>query len=186
MLNRSEQKQVFLKYDRKMNEEAIKMSAKVNELGPKEFVDYFYSQMDKMLLSYNKELDMSKQMWNTTKIYDEYNKQYNLPANIEKAYEHDNVENKVRSIITGEGRKFVKRAPLESAHVYEEEIDQPLRKEWAHGGSSDVRNNHVDADGQARRIGDNFDVSGKDVQAPGKFGDPAEDIHCSCYIIIIK
>lgn len=186
MLNRAEQKQTFLKYDREMNEKSITIAAKVEELKPIELVNYYYAQMDKMLLSYNNDLDMSKEMWDTKTVYNEYNEAYNLKDGVTAAYGHDNAENKVRSIVNGEGRKLIKRAPLESAKLYEAEIEQPLRKEWQHGGSSDVRNNHVDADAQARRIGDDFDVSGKSVKAPGAFGDPAEDIHCSCYMVVIK
>lgn len=186
MVNAAEQKQLYLKYSREVSEEALIISGKVSELTAPQLVKYYYSRMDNILTNYNTALEMSSTMWNTSKIYEEYNKQYNLPSGIEEAYKLDNAENKVRSIIDGEGKRVIKRAPLESAKVYETEIQQPLRKEWRHGGSDDVRNNHVDADGQVRRIGDKFNVSGKEVQAPGGFGKPEEDIYCSCYITVIK
>ncbi len=45
------------------------------------------------------------------------------------------------------------------------------------------RDHHRELDGQIRDVDDDFEVGGMTVEAPGMFGDPAEDCNCRCCLL---
>lgn len=61
-----------------------------------------------------------------------------------------------------------------------------MKKRWVSSLSSKTRDTHRKLDGQTVGIDEEFkSKSGRKAQAPGKFGDPAEDINCRCTMISI-
>lgn len=64
------------------------------------------------------------------------------------------------------------------------QLGDMMEKVWRHDGPKNPRETHVAADGQVADENGMFHVSGYTVDAPGNFGDPAEDCNCLCYIDI--
>lgn len=73
-------------------------------------------------------------------------------------------------------------ASLESAKVLGE--DGPAFKTWLTAGDENVRDSHVDADGQTVKIDEPFSVGGFPLDHPGDFlGPDSEVINCRCTLI---
>jgi hypothetical protein len=64
------------------------------------------------------------------------------------------------------------------------EIGDILEKVWIHDAPKTPRPHHLAADGQVADENGMFHVGGYTVEAPGMFGDPAEDVNCLCSIDI--
>lgn len=56
-------------------------------------------------------------------------------------------------------------------------------KQWDSTLDGNTRTNHRILDGQIREIDEPFEVGGMEVDAPGYFGDPAEDCNCRCAVL---
>jgi len=56
-------------------------------------------------------------------------------------------------------------------------------KEWLTSGDERVRDDHVSADGQVRRVREDFDVGGEKLPAPGQGGSAGNVINCRCTTI---
>lgn len=56
-------------------------------------------------------------------------------------------------------------------------------KQWDSTLDGNTRTNHRLLDGQIREIDEPFEVGGMEVDAPGYFGDPAEDCNCRCAVL---
>ena len=56
-------------------------------------------------------------------------------------------------------------------------------KQWDSTLDGNTRNLHRLLDGQIREIDEPFEVGGRKVEAPGMFGDPAEDCNCRCCLL---
>ena len=59
-----------------------------------------------------------------------------------------------------------------------------LKREWLSAGDSEVRESHMQADGQLRPMGEPFDVGGAKLLRPGDPSAPADEtINCRCTVI---
>lgn len=56
-------------------------------------------------------------------------------------------------------------------------------KQWDSTLDGRTRATHRELDGQIRELDEPFEIHGKKAQAPGYFGDPAEDCNCRCYAL---
>ena len=56
-------------------------------------------------------------------------------------------------------------------------------KQWDASLDGKTRDTHRELDGQIRDVDDDFEVGGMTVEAPGMFGDPAEDCNCRCCLL---
>ena len=56
-------------------------------------------------------------------------------------------------------------------------------KQWDATLDGKTRKNHRKLDGQWVEVGEYFEVGGRKVEAPGKFGRPEEDINCRCILL---
>ena len=56
-------------------------------------------------------------------------------------------------------------------------------KQWDSTLDGNTRDLHRLLDGQIREIDEPFEVGGRKVEAPGMFGDPAEDCNCRCCLL---
>ena len=56
-------------------------------------------------------------------------------------------------------------------------------KQWDATLDGHTRDHHRELDGQIRDVDDDFEVGGMTVEAPGMFGDPAEDCNCRCCLL---
>lgn len=105
--------------------------------------------------------------------------EYDIKKGFAQAHKNED-GSRVANIGKLESQLMFQRTPYETALTLPYRVD----KIWNHGGSTTPRSTHVKADGQRRDVADDFKVGGKDVEAPGKFNDPAEDIYCSCFLTI--
>lgn len=56
-------------------------------------------------------------------------------------------------------------------------------KQWDAALDDRTRETHRMLDGQIRELDESFEVNGKKADAPGMFGDPAEDCNCRCALL---
>ena len=56
-------------------------------------------------------------------------------------------------------------------------------KQWDATLDGHTRDHHRELDGQIRDVDDDFEVGGMTVEAPGMFGDPADDCNCRCCLL---
>ncbi len=56
-------------------------------------------------------------------------------------------------------------------------------KQWDATLDGHTRDHHRELDGQIRDVDDDFEVGGMTVEAPGMFGDLAEDCNCRCCLL---
>ena len=56
-------------------------------------------------------------------------------------------------------------------------------KQWDATLDGDTRPTHRQLDGQSRELDEPFEADGKQADAPGMFGDPAEDCNCRCAVL---
>lgn len=67
------------------------------------------------------------------------------------------------------------------AYAAAAEAGVKLKKQWLTARDDEVRESHMDMDGQERSIGEEFDSpDGGSAQHPGDFGVAEEDINCRC------
>jgi len=68
-------------------------------------------------------------------------------------------------------------------HILAYEQAEVQGKQWLTSGDERVRDDHVSADGQVRRVREDFDVGGEKLPAPGQGGSPGNVINCRCTTI---
>lgn len=56
-------------------------------------------------------------------------------------------------------------------------------KQWDSTLDGKTRDSHRKLDGQIRELDEDFEVDGMKAEAPGMFGDPAEDCNCRCALL---
>lgn len=56
-------------------------------------------------------------------------------------------------------------------------------KQWDASLDGKTRDSHRKLDGQIRELDEDFEVDGMTAEAPGMFGDPAEDCNCRCALL---
>lgn len=94
----------------------------------------------------------------------------------QKAY-----NNSIR-IARTEGHRIQNASALDAMHAAKSK-GADIVKQWDSTLDGRTRDNHGLLDGQIREIDEPFEVGGKMADAPGMFGDPAEDCNCRCCLL---
>lgn len=98
----------------------------------------------------------------------------NTPFN--KAY-----NNSIR-IARTEGHRVQAQSALDAQYKAKEK-GADIVKQWDASLDGRTRPTHRQLDGQIREIDEPFEVAGMKADAPGMFGDPAEDCNCRCALL---
>ncbi|MGD6877845.1 phage minor head protein [Bacillus infantis] len=98
----------------------------------------------------------------------------NTPFN--KAY-----NNAIR-IARTEGHRIQTQAALDSMDKAKSK-GADVVKQWDSTLDGKTRDTHRKLDGQIRELDEPFEVDGMEADAPGMFGDPAEDCNCRCALL---
>ena len=94
----------------------------------------------------------------------------------QKAY-----NNSIR-IARTEGHRIQVQSALDAQHVAKSK-GADIVKQWDATLDGATRENHRLLDGQIREVDETFEVGGRKIEAPGMFGDPAEDCNCRCCLL---
>lgn len=94
----------------------------------------------------------------------------------QKAY-----NNSIR-IARTEGHRIQVQSALDAQHVAKSK-GADIVKQWDANLDGATREHHQMLDGQIREVDEPFEVGGRKVEAPGMFGDPAEDCNCRCCLL---
>lgn len=94
----------------------------------------------------------------------------------QKAY-----NNSIR-IARTEGHRIQVQSALDAQHVAKSK-GADIVKQWDATLDGATREHHQMLDGQIREVDEPFEVGGRKVEAPGMFGDPAEDCNCRCCLL---
>lgn len=86
---------------------------------------------------------------------------------------------RAKTIVRTEGHR-VQQASAMDAQIAAKEKGADVVKQWDSTLDGRTRTTHRHLDGQIREIDEPFEVGGMKAQAPGYFGDPAEDCNCRC------
>ena len=86
---------------------------------------------------------------------------------------------RAKTIVRTEGHR-VQQASAMDAQRAAKEKGADVVKQWDSTLDGRTRTTHRQLDGQIREIDEPFEVGGMKAQAPGYFGDPAEDCNCRC------
>lgn len=86
---------------------------------------------------------------------------------------------RAKTIVRTEGHR-VQQASAMDAQRAAKEKGADVVKQWDSTLDGRTRTPHRHLDGQIREIDEPFEVGGMKAQAPGYFGDPAEDCNCRC------
>lgn len=81
-----------------------------------------------------------------------------------------------------EGHRIQNASALDAMHAAKSK-GADIVKQWDSTLDGRTRDNHRLLDGQIREIDEPFEVSGLKADAPGMFGDPAEDCNCRCCLL---
>lgn len=90
--------------------------------------------------------------------------------------------NKTYRIARTEGHRVTSEAKLNSMQRAKNQ-GADVVKQWDATLDGKTRKNHRKLDGQWVEIDEYFEVGGRKVKAPGKFGRPEEDINCRCILL---
>lgn len=90
--------------------------------------------------------------------------------------------NKSYRIARTEGHRVTAEAKLKSMEKAKKQ-GADVVKQWDSTLDGKTRKNHRKLDGQWVEVDDYFEVNGRRVKAPGKFGRPEEDINCRCILL---
>lgn len=90
--------------------------------------------------------------------------------------------NKSYRIARTEGHRVTAEAKLVSMQKAKNQ-GADVVKQWDATLDGKTRKNHRKLDGQWVEIDEYFEVGGRKVKAPGKFGRPEEDINCRCILL---
>ena len=94
----------------------------------------------------------------------------------QKAY-----NNSIR-IARTEGHRIQVQSALDAQHVAKSK-GADIVKQWDATLDGATREHHQMLDGQIREVDEPFEVANFKVEAPGMFGDPAEDCNCRCCLL---
>ena len=81
-----------------------------------------------------------------------------------------------------EGHRITAEAKLNSMEKAKKQ-GADVVKQWDASLDGKTRKNHRKLDGQWVEVDDYFEVGGRKVKAPGKFGKADEDINCRCILL---
>lgn len=90
--------------------------------------------------------------------------------------------NKSYRIARTEGHRVTAEAKLLSSKKAKDQ-GADVVNQWDATLDGKTRKNHRKLDGQWVEVGGYFEVGGRKVKAPGKFGRPEEDINCRCVLL---
>ena len=90
--------------------------------------------------------------------------------------------NKSYRIARTEGHRITSEAKLNSMKRAKQQ-GADVVKQWDATLDGDTRKNHRKLDGQYVEVDEYFEVGGRKVKAPGKFGRAEEDINCRCILL---
>lgn len=90
--------------------------------------------------------------------------------------------NKSYRIARTEGHRIVTEAKLNSMKRAKKQ-GADVVKQWDATLDGKTRKNHRKLDGQWVEVDEYFEIGGKKVKAPGKFGKASEDINCRCILL---
>lgn len=90
--------------------------------------------------------------------------------------------NKSYRIARTEGHRVTAEAKLTSMERAKNQ-GADIVKQWDSTLDGKTRKNHRKLDGKWVELDDYFEVGGRKVKAPGKFGRPEEDINCRCILL---
>ena len=94
----------------------------------------------------------------------------------QKAY-----NNSIR-IARTEGHRIQVQSALDAMYIAKSKGADVL-KQWDATLDGATREHHQMLDGQIREVDEPFEAGGRKVEAPGMFGDPAEDCNCRCCLL---
>jgi len=95
---------------------------------------------------------------------------------------------RTNNILTNETGFFKDKAAIFSGKQIAKKTGNIVFKEWVYGkvgSSKEPRETHQAADGQRQLLTNDFIVGGVLTPGPRQFGDPSEDINCTCGIDIV-
>lgn len=85
-------------------------------------------------------------------------------------------------IVRTEGHRVQVQSARDAQQVAKDKGADVL-KQWDATLDGDTRPTHRQLDGQIRELDEPFEADGKQADAPGMFGDPAEDCNCRCAVL---
>lgn len=93
------------------------------------------------------------------------------------------INNAIR-IVRTEGHRIQQKANMDCQYRAKD-AGADVVKQWDSTLDGKTRDHHRELDGQVREINEKYEVAGKKADAPGYFGDPAEDCNCRCMSLTI-
>ena len=90
--------------------------------------------------------------------------------------------NRSMRIARTEGHRITQASALDGMRS-SKSAGADVLKQWDATLDGHTRDHHRELDGQIRDVDDDFEVGGMTVEAPGMFGDPAEDCNCRCCLL---
>ena len=90
--------------------------------------------------------------------------------------------NRSMRIARTEGHRITQASALDGMRTAKS-AGADVLKQWDATLDGHTRDHHRELDGQIRDVDDDFEVGGMTVEAPGMFGDPAEDCNCRCCLL---
>ncbi len=90
--------------------------------------------------------------------------------------------NRSMRIARTEGHRITQASVLDGMRSAKA-VGADVLKQWDATLDGQTREHHQELDGQIREVDDDFEVGGMTVEAPGMFGDPAEDCNCRCCLL---
>lgn len=90
--------------------------------------------------------------------------------------------NRSMRIARTEGHRIIQASALDGMRSAKS-AGADVLKQWDATLDGHTRDHHRELDGQIRDVDDDFEVGGMTVEAPGMFGDPAEDCNCRCCLL---
>lgn len=99
-----------------------------------------------------------------------------------KTTEFSKAYNNAMRIVRTEGHRIQVQSAMDAQQVAKEH-GADIVKQWDATLDDRTRETHRMLDGQIRELDEPFEVGGMQADAPGMFGDPAEDCNCRCALL---
>lgn len=103
---------------------------------------------------------------------------HKIAGRLKKSLEGD--AGKARRIVRTEAHRAQQTGRLKSIEQAEKYVD--IERVWDSALDGGTRDSHRMLDGQIADENGMFSIGGMEAEAPGMFGDPAEDINCRCSV----
>ena len=99
-----------------------------------------------------------------------------------KTTEFSKAYNNAMRIVRTEGHRIQVQSAMDAQQVAKD-YGADIVKQWDATLDDRTRETHRMLDGQIRELDELFEVGGMQADAPGMFGDPAEDCNCRCALL---